>query len=696
MRPPAPGPERHGPDRRFDTCGGRVHVSPMPDGQGPIDTLPVLLSDPVVLRDGVLQLRAGSEAEAPLLGPLFSAPGETIAAFVPGWHATLLYSGLAPFLILEFRHRDGARAAWLLDRGLCRLGDKLADLQASQVEALCGRAAPTLRRMVMDILMRPMPVLSREAQAFARVHDVLRIAIAESGGDAVLPVPRARLIDEIPHSVPCTALFGGAAAAPVALSREQLRAGLAVAFEDRLVAATRDGMLSWPSPVDGHPLRCQGCLYFDDFRFAYRFADISAGLAFYVIAADHHCKALAVYVPQLDLLVVRDAWCRHLLEVYFPPDLARWFINQAALNGPLLVPYLVRGARRIASVMRGQPGTHLGHQLWNELSGIEYLLTGAQGEQIPEWIIPGAQDGIELWGRIESLFPELRRRVRRDLRHGSEVMPYVYGQGICAVRVTSERVSAELRRRLQRITQTDPVWAGICEQAARSRSRGAPVIVLGLRVENRTLVDITGFFRDVIRMVAQAWPGATLVIDGHNAREAGAREAGAARDPQGAEAVIESHGESLALHAPLQVERDIASRLRALSAELDVTILDTLGASMATSLSWALLCDCFLSVWGASLAKFRWVCNKPGLVVSSQANLLHRDDLHIYDSPRHMEAPTALLFADPAGVVDDPDAPRLVPVSAGNPFFANFRVDHARVLAQFRTLLDQVMAERAP
>ncbi len=663
----------------------------MPDGPGPlIDSLPVLLVDPVVLRDGVLQLRGGAEPEAPLLGPLFSAPGQTITSFVPGWSAVLLYAGLAPFLILEFRHRDGARAAWLLDRGLCRLGDKLADLEASQAAALCGRAAPPLRRMVIDILMRPMPVLSREAQAFARIHDVLRIAIAESGGDAVLPVPRALLIDEMPPSVPCTALFGGPAAVPVALSREQLRAGLAVAFEDRLVAATRDGMLSWPSPVDGHPLRCQGCLYFDDFRFAYRFADISAGLAFYVIAADHYCKALAVYVPQLDLLVARDAWCRHLLEVYFPPNLARWFINQAALNGPLLVPYLVRGARRIASVMRGQPGTHLGHQLWNELSGIEYLLTGAQGEQIPEWIIPGAQDGIELWGRVEALFPELRRRVKRDLRHGSEVMPYIYTQGICAVRVTSERVSAELRRRLQRITQTDPVWDGIREQAGRSRARGAPVIVLGLRVENRTLVDITGFFRDVIRLVAEAWPGATLVIDGHNARDT----AGTGRGADGAEAVIESHGESLARHAPLQVEREIASRLRVLSDGLDVTILDTLGASMASSLCWALLCDCFLSVWGASLAKFRWVCNKPGLVVSSQANLLHRDDLHIYDSPRTMEAPTTLLFANPASVVDDPDAPRLVPVSLDNPFFANFRVDHARVLAQFRGLLEQVMTAR--
>ena len=445
-------------------------------------------------------------------------------------------------------------------------------------------------------------------------------------------------------------------------------------------------------------LRCQGCLYFDDFRFAYRFADIPAGLTFYVIAADHYCKSMAVYVPQLDLLVVRDAWCRHLLDVYFPPNLGRWFINQAAMHGNVLVPYLVRGARRIASVMRGQPGTHMGHQLWNELSGMEYLLTGARGVHIPEWIVPGADAGIELWGPVETLFPELRRHVNRSLVQGSDVMAYVYAEGICAVRVTRERVSAEVRRRLQRITQMDPVFSGIRRQAEISRARGAPVIILGLRVENRTLVDITGFFRDVIRLIAQVWPGATVVIDGHNARHVGTAQNGQGHTgirPAGTAAMIESHGESLAVRAPLVLEREIAAELRGFAAGLDVIILDTLGESMASSLAWAMLGDCFLSIWGASLAKFRWVCNKPGLVVSSQANLLHRDDLHIYDSPQYMEAPTTLLFADPAAVVDDPGAPRLVPVSLDNPFFFNFRVDHSRVLEQFRVLLDEIMARPA-
>ena len=34
--------------------------------------------------------------------------------------------------------------------------------------------------------------------------------------------------------------------------------------------------------------------------------------------------------------------------------------------------------------------------------------------------------------------------------------------------------------------------------------------------------------------------------------------------------------------------------------------------------------------WGAGLAKYRWVCNKPGLLLTGEWNLRHREDLHIY------------------------------------------------------------------
>ena len=110
---------------------------------------------------------------------------------------------------------------------------------------------------------------------------------------------------------------------------------------------------------------------------------------------------------------------------------------------------------------------------------------------------------------------------------------------------------------------------------------------------------------------------------------------------------------------------------------------------MSTSLAWTMACDCFVSIWGASLAKYRWVGNRPGYVLSSRYNLLHRSDLHIYDAPAYMESPTPLRFVAPDCIVDDPRAAQLVPVGAGQPSFVNFHVDIARVLPEILQVIER-------
>nr|WP_321985544.1 hypothetical protein [uncultured Lichenicoccus sp.] len=649
------------------------------DGGAATAVYPILLSGPVQEHAGHQHLRRSDGS----LQPLLNGPGLPVEGFVPGWTPGVLYGGAAPFLILEFDGPDGARAAWLLDAGLCRLGDRLDELDAAGLAALRHAILPGLRRVAADILLRPVPILSREAQAFGRLNDAFREGLADLVAADVLRPPQIVPLDELPEQT----RFAGADLAPdVQLRRVHLAAGLDVPFEDRILAATHDGMLSFPSPVDGRPLRCQGSLYIDDFRIAYRFADIAAGLAFYVIASDHYFRTVALYVPANDLLVVPDQWGRHLLGVYFAPGVERRLVRHALLCGAALVPYLARGATRIASVLRGAPGTHLGHQLWNELSGIEHLLSAAPGTLLPEWIVPGPRHAIELWGATDVVFPELRHRINRAFVSGADVLPYLYREGVCAVRMTRERVSARLRRRLQRLARNDAAYTEAELLARASHRKAAAVIVLGLRVENRTMVDLTRFFADAIAMIAQRWPGSTVVIDGHNCWQADAA--------QGSAQPIQSHGEWMAAIPPLQVERAIAADLRAAAGMLDVCIVDTLGAPLSHSLAWAQLSDGFLSIWGASLAKFRWVCNKPGLVITSRANLLERGDLHIYDAPRYMELPTTLLFTDRDAVEDDADAPKLVPVSRDDPLFANFRADHARVLAQFAGLIDAQLATR--
>ena len=106
-----------------------------------------------------------------------------------------------------------------------------------------------------------------------------------------------------------------------------------------------------------------------------------------------------------------------------------------------------------------------------------------------------------------------------------------------------------------------------------------------------------------------------------------------------------------------------------------VEILNLCGASMTRSLYWSRRADFFVAVWGAGLAKYRWVCNRPGLVLSNLWNLRHRGDLDIYHAPRYQEAGASIRFIDAAYVTDVPEAPVLF--SPGNPvpLYSNFRVD---------------------
>jgi len=50
------------------------------------------------------------------------------AIYIPGWTPTVAYLGLAPLVILCFRHDDGTLATWYLDENLNRLGGSVHEL----------------------------------------------------------------------------------------------------------------------------------------------------------------------------------------------------------------------------------------------------------------------------------------------------------------------------------------------------------------------------------------------------------------------------------------------------------------------------------------------------------------------------------------------------------------------------------------
>ena len=619
-----------------------------------MDTLPDVVSDmapdPVVLQDGVLCLQLGGRVVPLRMG---TAPVES---FVPGWRPVFLYTGFPPFALLQFSSDSGDAAVWVLDADGTRLGGSVGELEPGAREALRVAAAPRVAQLVGAMLQQPALSLDPQSRAFLRLPEAVRRDIGQLCAASALPPVRRVVLNAVPD-----AWDDG-----WGLDRGHVETLLAMPFQDRLLRAAEDGMLSWPSPVDGRMLTVQGSLCSDDFRFAYRLADPTHGLVCYPIVSHHHAATLGLYVPALGLLLVRNGWAAGWLDIY-APSVTEWLIPLVCRFGDALEGYFGAGASRVASIMRGWPSNHLGHQLWNELSGIDQFLRSASGPHLPEWIVPGPE--TELWGPIDQVFPPLQGRVDRSAPNVDAAIRASYDAGTCLVRVTSEYVSAGLRASLQRIVEADPVH-GEVRRVIEGRARpDAPVILIGLRVENRTMVDLLEFCEELLERVAEAFPDAILVLDGHNS----------SRDGR----VIVSHGELNAARPPLEVERQIAGHLRRLQVGRDVMVVDTLGAPIQASLAWCGQADYFFSIWGASLAKYRWACNKPGLVITGGWNRTQRSDLHIYDSPEMMEEPSGLAFVAAECVQDMPMATLLVNAGPGQPSYFNFKVDHGQIIAQF-------------
>ena len=633
---------------------------------------PFLVDDPIVAIDGSLHLRLPVDT-VPLLHC-----GRPVRAFLPGWRADALFTGFAPVFLLELVNPDAdARATWFLDHRMEMMADHPERLPPELAVLLKLKALPLLRALMDQVLESVVPALDGRMTAFLRVNQATKAAIGSLCLDQIAARPVVREVGQLMQR---SLVFRDEHGRMRAVDRDHLRQGLDGSWQDRIAGFVSGGRLHWPSPVDGHELHAQGSVVLDDFHFAYRVVDERNGLVFFIVVADHLCRIAGLWFPALGLLATLGQ-PQHDLARLLAPDLPRWFASHALRWADLLVPYLRRGATRFASVMRGPPGLHLGHQLWNELSGIERMVRTVP-DCLPDWIVLDADRGAELYGPIDALFPELSGKVERGLRTGADLAAHAYARGLFVLRATDEFVSQALRQRILGHVDGLAVTQRVRDTLA---GLGPPVvIVIGLRVENRTLADLGGTLGRLVGFLAGRYPGLVVVFDGHNARV------------EGEAVLLGSHGEDAARRRPIDVERELVSGRRASQAGQPVTILDTIGAGMATSLTWTAASDGVVSIWGASLAKYRWVCNKPGFVLSNRTNLLHREALHIYDAPRYMEDPTPVTFVDPELVTDMPEAMRLVEGAPGDRALDNFRLDLDGVLPAIGRFVDAIRRETDP
>ncbi len=609
--------------------------------------------DPVRIVDG-----------APAL--LFSLDGRTLvlrgsgcAGFLPGWRALFLFSGFAPILLMQLAHENGARAVWYLDPEGNRLGDQAAALQPADRALLHRAAGPVLSGMVRALLQDPDPEPHPAAQGFLALDEGCRLQLLALCRDHLVAGPLELLSLAEPGDCPLPAMFQHARV--LDLLEHDLQAML-----PGIVASSR---FSVPSPVGGAAIAAQGSLCLDDFHFAYRFVEPSNGVVFFLIAGHEHSQIYALYLPHAGLLLHGPAQQGRTEGIsHFLPDALS---HHMVLHGAAFASYLSRPLQGVSVPLRAPPWSHIGHQLWNELSGIERFLAGiGETHAQPEWLVPDGDHPVEFYGAIDVLFPSLRGHVRRGLRHARDLIDHTYANGRLVIRATDEFVSAGLRRRL--LSHAEAVGG---ELPALTSDKGGPILLLGLRVENRTLTDLPGFYDRLITAVRARHPRARFVIDGHNVGSAGGRK-------------HRSHGEREP-DATVAAERAILDGLRRRHGE--DAVVSAVGLTVPDNLRLIAQCDGFVAMWGAGLAKYRWACNKPGYVISNRWNLDCRGDLRIYELPTMIEAPTPLRWLRASCVTDQPDSAALIDLG-GHPQWMNFTIDEDAAIADILDFVGSIAA----
>ncbi len=586
-----------------------------------------------------------------------------------GWTIRCPYFLFAPVLFVELQHTSGERATWFFDSFLRYIGNVATNLPDTYKTTIIEKGSKLIKEILRSVLENTPTTQRSEVRDFFDISAPARSQVWELCKNAILPKPTIATVDSLPE-IMIGKSAGGQKGVVHVIEKKYLAEALCCNFQSQVVTALSDKFLSWPCIVDGTAQPCIGSMAVNDFDQMYKFVALRTGLVFFLLVTQHIASVCGIYIPAYNLVVSTTENYTWAVERFWNLDLM--LLEYVEHYGETLEHYFFNSDHKnLCAFSRDQ---HIGHQLWNTLSGLEMIIEKTAPEDHPDLLVLGGRDS-EFFGPIKDLFPDFKGRVLNEILTMSEIVTYIQKKCLILVRFNSNFISKRLRERIiRRSTKLYAEQDPIVKTYATKRL----CIVIGVRVENRTVVDLLTFLTTLVDHIGTIAPGTCIILDGQNVRES------IGEKPLG------SFGDEAAHKSPLAFEKELFDKVKNFVNTNKVSMLITTGQTVAKSLVPILNADCFIAIWGAGLAKYRWLANKPGYVISSRYHLLNPAEMSIYQTPQIMESPTDLVYTAAEYVRDDPDAWQLIPVEG--PRHVSFHLDLPAVLADISKFLDPYLA----
>ena len=592
-------------------------------------------------------------------------------SLVPGWRISSLSSLFFPLFVADLRHNDGGVAHWLFDSQGNHLCDNWKLLSESNTAILAIYAVAILGDLWDDFVVGPSDRTFDHVNGFLDLPAGIRHAIFDLYCSLTRLTPATAIwtTTEIPSET--KAYIAQTERGTALLDRNHVDNAISRSIQDQNVILANDGIISWPSPINGSELASSGFAFMvDELCFAYQVKDVEAGLTFYVVAALDHFRTFSLYFPENDLLVAKDPAI--LLEVQRYKNFRLHLLNHVLNFGAAIQAGKGKPVGELFHAFRGRSAIHIGHFIWQDLSGIHDFLDRVRPDRVPRFLVLESSFKPEIYGPLDTLFPALENKVERLTEAFSDILPGIYKDNQRIFKATSMHVPGNVGKSILSGYKASPSYHHLVLDCQKVREDSDILVLIGLRMGNRTIVDIEAFSITLIAAIYDQFRNAVIIIDGQNTSE---------------EVTYGSFGDTPASQDNfLNQELEIARTLARYASMRGRRLINNIGRPIVESLLWCDASDFFISPWGAALAKYRWVCDKPGLVVTGKWNLRNRPDLLIYHGRQFNQDPSEMWLNDPATVEDD--------VADGETDWtkverSNFKVDAEAILRQLLPLLQQ-------
>lgn len=329
-------------------------------------------------------------------------------------------------------------------------------------------------------------------------------------------------------------------------------------------------------PFTGEFLKSNQSFYIhnDDYKIPIYFYRFVGWEVFYLIAGGWDGEKLGVYFPNHDLVISMccDLW-RGLLV--FERVIAE-FKAESIVNWQAFRTYVLKKSPKQVVAIYGDI-FNLGHHLWNELGGFQYLYEAGILKQVDKFFIGPASRLA-----INELFPEIPTEkvvYQPDLK---SIFKTLLENNLFAVRITESSVRKGLSSRVHSAA-VNKCSEDFLDKVKESKGH-FPLLWLNLRGHNKSWTDQKEGSANIIKSLFKEYPDMAVVFDGFSDT------------------------------------KELLEEIKSLI-PTDVKTYDALNCSIEETIVWAYAVDAYICVLGSGLTFLTWLANKPGVVHANHAHL---------------------------------------------------------------------------